>query len=63
VLVAIGGGAIICTIITVCCAKIMTILASSIVGSAMILCSIDFFMHELKTINWVILVVFFGKAE
>lgn len=39
---------------TLCCAKLITIVASSIVGSAMIVCSIDFFMHGLDTVNWIL---------
>lgn len=53
VLVAVSGGAIIFAIMALCFGKIVTILASSIFGSAMILCSIDFFMHGLETIEWV----------
>lgn len=53
ILVAVGGGAIIFAVCTLCCGKIVTIIASSVVGSAMVLCSIDFFMHGLKTIDWV----------
>lgn len=53
VLVAVGGGAVIFAVMTLCCGKVVTIIASSIVGSAMILCSIDFFMHGLETIDWV----------
>lgn len=47
------GGAIICAIIALFCPKFMSIIASSILGSAMILCSIDFFMHGLNTLDWV----------
>lgn len=50
---AMGGGAIIFAVLTLLCAKLITIISSSIVGSAMIVSSIDFFMHGLKTINWV----------
>lgn len=53
VIVAVGGGAIIFAVMTLCCGKVVTIIASSIVGSAMVLCSIDFFMHGLETIDWV----------
>lgn len=53
VLVAVGGGAIIFAIMTLCCGKVVTIIASSIVGSAMILWSTDYFMHDTKTIEWV----------
>lgn len=51
--VAVVGGAVICAVLTLCCVKYVTILTSSIVGSAMIIASIDFFMHSLDTINWV----------
>lgn len=53
VLVAVGGGAIIFAVMTLCSGKVVTIIASSIVGAAMITCSTDFFMHGLKTIDWV----------
>lgn len=55
VLVAMGGGAIIFAVLTLLCAKFITIVSSSIVGSAMIVSSIDFFMHGLKTVIWVML--------
>ncbi len=48
-----GGGAIIFAVLTLLCAKLITIVSSSIVGSAMIVSSIDFFMHGLKTVTWV----------
>uniref|UniRef100_A0A182YJE3 Transmembrane protein 198 n=1 Tax=Anopheles stephensi TaxID=30069 RepID=A0A182YJE3_ANOST len=51
--VSVVGGAIICAIVTLFCPKFMSIIASSIIGSAMILCSIDFFMHGLKTLEWI----------
>ncbi|KXJ82394.1 hypothetical protein RP20_CCG013878 [Aedes albopictus] len=51
--VSVVGGAIICAIIALFCPKFMSIIASSILGSAMILCSIDFFMHGLNTLDWV----------
>ncbi|KAL1382802.1 hypothetical protein pipiens_013221 [Culex pipiens pipiens] len=51
-LVSVVGGAIICSIITLFCPKLMSIIASSVLGSAMILCSIDFFMHGLNTMDW-----------
>ncbi|XP_055593325.1 transmembrane protein 198 [Uranotaenia lowii] len=51
--VSVVGGAIICAIITLFCPKFMSIIASSILGSAMILCSIDFFMHGLNTMDWI----------
>jgi len=51
--VAVVGGAVICSVLTLCCVKYVTILTSSIVGTAMILSAIDFFMHGLETINWV----------
>lgn len=54
IIVAVGGGAIICAIMTLCCAKLITIISSSIVGSAMIVCSIDFFMHGLDTVSWIL---------
>lgn len=47
------GGAVICSVLTLCCVKYVTILTSSIVGTAMILSAIDFFTHGLETINWV----------
>ncbi|XP_055374951.1 transmembrane protein 198 isoform X2 [Condylostylus longicornis] len=50
--VAIIGGAIIFAVLTLCCVKYVTILASSIVGTAMIMASVDFFMHNLETIGW-----------
>lgn len=53
ILVAVGGGAIIFAVMTLCCGKLVTIIASSIVGAAMILTATDFFMHGLKTIDWV----------
>ncbi|XP_017016042.2 transmembrane protein 198 [Drosophila takahashii] len=52
--VAVVGGAVICSVLTLCCVKYVTILTSSIVGTAMILSAIDFFMHGLETINWII---------
>ncbi|CAD7087485.1 unnamed protein product [Hermetia illucens] len=52
VLVAVAGGAVIFAVLTLCCVKYVTIFASSIVGTAMIIASIDFFMHGLDTINW-----------
>ncbi|KFB47561.1 hypothetical protein ZHAS_00015525 [Anopheles sinensis] len=52
-LVSVVGGAIICAIVTLFCPKFMSIVASSIIGSAMILCSIDFFMHGLNTMDWI----------
>ncbi|XP_054727183.1 transmembrane protein 198 [Anastrepha obliqua] len=52
--VAVVGGAVICSVLTLCCVKYVTILTSSIVGSAMIIASIDFFMHSLDTINWIL---------
>ncbi|EDW86297.1 uncharacterized protein Dwil_GK17356 [Drosophila willistoni] len=52
--VAVVGGAVICSVLTLCCVKYVTILTSSIVGTAMILCAIDFFMHGLETINWIL---------
>lgn len=53
VLVSMGGGAVIFAVLTLLCAKLITIVSSSIVGSAMIVSSIDFFMHGLKTVTWV----------
>ncbi|KAH8421479.1 hypothetical protein KR009_008765 [Drosophila setifemur] len=52
--VAVVGGAVICSVLTLCCVKYVTILTSSIVGTAMIIGSIDFFMHGLETINWIL---------
>ncbi|XP_058831490.1 transmembrane protein 198-like [Topomyia yanbarensis] len=51
--VSVVGGAIICAIISLFSPKLMSIIASSILGSAMILCSIDFFMHGLNTLDWI----------
>ncbi|XP_050091983.1 transmembrane protein 198 [Anopheles aquasalis] len=51
--VSVIGGAIICAIVALFCPKFMSIIASSIIGSAMILCSIDFFMHGLNTLDWI----------
>lgn len=55
-LVAMGGAAIIFAVLNLLSAKVMTILSSSIVGTAMIAASVDFFMHGLKTIVWVIII-------
>ncbi|KAH8342825.1 hypothetical protein KR059_000491 [Drosophila kikkawai] len=52
--VAVVGGAVICSVLTLCCVKYVTILTSSIVGTAMILGAIDFFMHGLETISWIL---------
>lgn len=52
-LVAMGGGAIIFAVLTLLCAKFITIVSSSVVGTAMIISSVDFFMHGLKTLQWV----------
>lgn len=52
-LVAMGGGAVIFAVLTLLGAKAVTIVASSIVGTAMIVASVDFFMHGLKTFAWV----------
>ncbi|BFG01394.1 transmembrane protein 198 [Drosophila madeirensis] len=52
--VAVVGGAVICSVLTLCCVKYVTILTSSIVGTAMIIGAIDFFMHGLETINWIL---------
>ncbi|KAG4065123.1 hypothetical protein HA402_007520 [Bradysia odoriphaga] len=52
VLVSMGGGAVIFAVLTLLCAKLITIVSSSIVGSAMIISSVDFFMHGLKTVTW-----------
>ncbi|XP_040167805.1 transmembrane protein 198 [Anopheles arabiensis] len=51
--VSVVGGAIICAICALFCPKFTSIIASSIIGSAMILCSIDFFMHGLNTLDWI----------
>lgn len=51
--VAVGGGAIIFAVTTLLCVKFMTIVATSIVGSTMIISAVDFFMHGTKTIEWV----------
>lgn len=50
---AVGGGAIIFAVLTILCAKLTTIVSSSIVGSAMIIASVDFFMHGSQTLLWV----------
>ncbi|ALC49948.1 CG14234 [Drosophila busckii] len=52
--VAVVGGAVICSVLTLCCVKYVTILTSSIVGTAMIITAVDYFMHDLETINWVL---------
>lgn len=52
--VAVVGGAVICSVLTLCCVKYVTILTSSIVGTAMVIGAIDFFMHSLETINWIL---------
>ncbi|KAH8274865.1 hypothetical protein KR044_001781, partial [Drosophila immigrans] len=52
--VAVVGGAVICSVLTLCCVKYVTILTSSIVGTAMVIGAIDFFMHGLETINWIL---------
>ncbi|XP_067636761.1 transmembrane protein 198 [Eurosta solidaginis] len=52
--VAIAGGAFICSVLTLCSLKYVTILTSSIVGSTMIIASVDFFMHSLDTIKWIL---------
>lgn len=51
--VAVGGGAIVFAVTTLLCVKFVTIVASSIVGSTMIMSAIDFFMHGSDTIQWV----------
>lgn len=51
--VAVGGGAIVFAVTTLLCVKFVTIIASSIVGSTMIMSAIDFFMHRSDTIQWV----------
>lgn len=56
VLVAVGGGAIIFTVLTLLCVKFVTIVATSIVGSVMIMAAIDFFMHGSETVAWVSLI-------
>lgn len=53
VLVAMGGGAVIFAVLTLLGAKAVTIVSSSIVGTAMMVASVDFFMHGLKTFAWV----------
>uniref|UniRef100_T1H4V1 Transmembrane protein 198 n=1 Tax=Megaselia scalaris TaxID=36166 RepID=T1H4V1_MEGSC len=52
--VAIIGGAIIFSVLTLCCVKFITILASSIVGTAMILAALDFFLNDLETLKWLV---------
>ncbi|XP_017870915.1 PREDICTED: transmembrane protein 198 [Drosophila arizonae] len=52
--VAVVGGAVICSVLTLCCVKYVTILTSSIVGTAMVIGAIDYFMHSLETINWIL---------
>lgn len=51
--VAIGGGAVIFAVTTLLCIKFVTIVATSIVGSTMIMAAIDFFMHNSQTVHWV----------
>lgn len=51
--VAVGGGAIIFAVMTLLCVKFITIVSSSIVGSTMIMASVDFFMHGSGTLLWV----------
>ncbi|XP_013105885.1 transmembrane protein 198 [Stomoxys calcitrans] len=51
--VALIGGAIICSVLTLCSAKYVTILTTSVVGSAMIICSVDFFLHGLQLTTWI----------
>lgn len=51
--VAVGGGAIIFAVLTLICVKFVTVVATSIVGSAMIIAAIDFFMHGSDTMSWV----------
>lgn len=53
IVVAVGGGAIVFAVTTLLCVKFVTIIASSIVGSTMIMSAIDFFMHGSDTIHWV----------
>lgn len=57
IIVACGGGAIIFAVLTLLCVKFVTIVASSIVGSAMIMASIDFFMHGSETLSWVSIII------
>lgn len=52
--VAVVGGAIIFAVLTLLCAKFTTIISSSIVGSGMIIASVDFFMHGSQTLLWAI---------
>lgn len=51
--VAVIGGSIIFAVLTLLCAKFTTIISSSIVGSGMIMASVDFFMHGSQTLLWV----------
>lgn len=51
--VAVGGGAIVFAVTTLLCIKFVTIVASSIVGSAMIIAAVDHFMHGSNTLDWV----------
>lgn len=53
IIVAICGGAVIFAVLTLCCTKFVTILTSSIVGATLIILSVDFFMHNLGTLEWV----------
>uniref|UniRef100_A0A1B0AKU8 Transmembrane protein 198 n=1 Tax=Glossina palpalis gambiensis TaxID=67801 RepID=A0A1B0AKU8_9MUSC len=51
--VALIGGAGIFAVLTLCSAKYVTILTSSVVGSAMIITSVDFFLHGLELTHWI----------
>lgn len=53
IVVAVGGGAVVFAVTTLLCVKFVTIIASSIVGSTMIMLAVDFFMHRSDTVKWV----------
>lgn len=53
IVVAVSGGAVIFAVMTLCCAKLITIISSSVIGSTMVLLSVDFFLHSLETVKWV----------
>ncbi|XP_037930831.1 transmembrane protein 198 [Teleopsis dalmanni] len=52
--VAIIGGAVISSVLTFCCVKYVTIVTSSIVGTFMVIASVDYFIHGSKTLNWIL---------
>ncbi|XP_059621094.1 transmembrane protein 198 [Phlebotomus argentipes] len=54
IVVAVSGGAVIFAVMTLCCAKLITIVSSSVIGSTMVLLSVDFFLHSLETVKWIV---------